>query len=137
VKGIVNILELLLAGVILMLAFIHFFPQYSIKNQWSYALLEVYARDTLKTIDNLDNTYDYALADGVGNEFDNFMNRIYSIQHTDKVFVWWKDIENLPLGMDSQKPYFTEAKEETIVDVVDDGGTFRVYSFTLGLGYPY
>jgi len=76
VKGIVNILELLLAGVILMLAFIHFFPQYSIKNQWSYALLEVYARDTLKTIDNLDNTYDYALADGVGNEFDNFMNRI-------------------------------------------------------------
>ena len=137
-KGLVNVLELLLTGVILILAFIHFFPQYSITTGWSSVLLDTYVVDTLNTIDRLDKTYDYAIASGDPNEFEQFMNKTFSPYYTGQSFIWWKEVDNLPGGQDtSRKPYFTEAKREAIVDVVDIGGTFYVYSLSLGLGYPY
>ena len=77
-KGIINILEFLLTGAILILAFLHFFPQYSIKTEWSSTLLGLSVIDTLNTIERLNKTYDFATDSG---EFQSFMNKIYSPQY--------------------------------------------------------
>jgi len=133
-KGIVNIIELTITSVILVLAFLHFFPQYSIKTKWNSVLLDIYVQDTLTTIDRIGNTYTFATNTF---EFNNFMNRVFSPEYGNQVFVWWKEIDGLPGDYNSKKPYFSEAKKETIIDVVNIGDEFYVYSFTLGLGYPY
>jgi hypothetical protein len=138
-KGIVSILELMITGVILILSFLHFFPQYSIKNNWGSTILQVEVADTLTTIDRLNKTYDYAIANGPNNQFDNFMNNIFSSKYSKQTLIWWKEIrDSTYVGFrNSTMPYFTQSKKETIVDVLVDGDNFYVYSFTLGLGYPY
>ena len=135
-KGVVNIIELVVTGVILILAFLHFFPQYSIKTNWSSALLDTYVKDTLTTMERYGLTYQLATDD---NEFENFMSSIFDPSTTGQTFVWWKEINSDPpgLGSSTRKPYFSDARSETLIDVIDVGGTFYVYSFTLGLGYPY
>jgi len=135
-KGIVNILELLITGVILILAFLHFFPQYSIKTNWSSVLLDSLVKDTLSTIDGLNKTYDFAIS--LGPEFEDFMEDLHTPPNTNQTYVWWKEVDNLPGGHDtSNRPYFRKAKEETMVDVIESGDDYYVYSFTLGMGYPY
>ena len=134
-KGVVSIIELLITGVILILAFIHFFPQYSIRTNWSSTLLDLSVKDTLNTIDRLNKTHDFAVASIEGNEFEAFMEKLYSPEYTNQAFVWWKEVNGL--GASSSVPYFTEAKKETMVDVIVIDEIFYVYSFTLGLGYPY
>ena len=137
-KGLINILELLLTGVILVLAFFHFFPQYSIRTNWSSVLLDLSTKDILNTIDRLNKTYDYSIATGVGNEFEVFMSEVSSPEYSGESYVWWKEIHNLPNGINTTNtPYFTEAKKETIVDVVVIDEEFYVYTFSLGIGYPY
>ncbi len=137
-KGIVSILELLITGVILLLAFTHFFPQYSIKTKWSSELLDISVKDTLTTTDRLNKTYDYATASCQGSDFETFMNNIFSAEYSSEPYIWWKEVSNIDGNeVSCDTPYFTEAKKETMVDVVVVDETFYVYSFTLGLGYPY
>lgn len=133
-KGIVTILEVAFTGVVLVLAFLHFFPQYSIKTEWDSTLLDLTVKDTLNTIDRLNKTYDFARDSTAFNEF---MSNLFSPQYTGTAMIWWKDIDNLIVGVDTRVPYFSRAKKVTIVDVVNTTNGFEVYSFTLGLGYVY
>ncbi|MEM5793232.1 MAG: hypothetical protein QXY45_02635 [Candidatus Aenigmatarchaeota archaeon] len=135
-KGVVNIFELLITAIILILAFLHFFPQYSIHVNWDSALLDSYVKDTLITIDRLGQTYTFAADDS---EFENFMSRLFDPSKTGQALIWWKEVRSYPLGISSstRKPYFSSSAKESLVDVVYVGDTFYVYSFTLGIGYPY
>jgi len=136
-KGLINILELLLTGIILIIAFFHFFPQYSIRTNWSSVLLDLSTKDVLSTIDRLDKVYNYSIDN---DEFEMFMNKIFSPEYSGEPYIWWKEVHNLPGGESTANiPYFVEAKKETIVDVYVDPSDdkFYVYTFSLGLGYPY
>jgi hypothetical protein len=134
-KGIMSIIEVMITGLILFVAFLHFFPQYVIKSKWDKALLIIKVRDTLNTIDRLNKTYDFAMSN---DEFNSFMNRTFLPEMSGGVVVWWKVVEgNIPAPA-YQVPYFTEGYKESIADVYNtttDG--FHNYTFTLGLGYPY
>lgn len=130
----------MITGLILFVAFLHFFPQYVIKSKWDKALLVIKVRDTLNTIDRLNKTYEFAKSN---DEFYRFMNRTFLPETTGGVVVWWKVVEG-DVKDNYQIPYFTEGYKESIVDVVNttDGGCsygncYKVYSFTLGLGYPF
>jgi hypothetical protein len=133
-KGIMSIIEVMITGMILFIAFLHFFPQYTIKSKWNNALLVLNVRDTLNTIDRMNKTYDFAKSNV---EFDNFMNRTFQPEKTGTVVVWWKVVEG-DASPTYAIPYFTEGYKESIVDVYNDTvSVFKVYSFTLGIGYPY
>jgi hypothetical protein len=139
-KGIMSIIEVMITGIILFVAFLHFFPQYAINSKWDKALLVIKVRDTLNTIDRLNKTYDLATSNDA---FTAFMNRTFLPEKTGGVVVWWKVVEGISPST-YQTPYFTEGYKESIVDVVNttDWGCsgdncYKVYSFTLGLGYPY
>lgn len=132
-KGLMSIIEVMITGVILIVAFLHFFPQYSIRTKWSTVLLRVKVRDTLNTIDRLNKTYDFAMnLDG----FENFMNRTFRPEVEGGALVWWRTVEGLNVA-EEEIPYFTEGYRESIVDVVNTTDGYKVYSFTLGMGYPY
>ncbi len=133
-RGIVSILEVLLAATVIIVSFLFFFPQYSIKTEWDTALLETSVKDTLNTIDRLNKTYDFATNTQA---FNDFMNSAFSPQYTGVAIVWWKEVENLSEGSNSTIPYFTRAYKDTIVDVVNTTSGFKIYSFTLGLGFVF
>ena len=134
-KGIMSIIEVMITGMILFVAFLHFFPQYTIRSKWDKTLLVVKVRDTLNTIDRMNNTYDFATSNV---QFDNFMNRTFQPEKSGSVVVWWKDIVGGDIPPSNYKiPYFTEGYKESIVDVYNSTNGFNVYSFTLGIGYPY
>jgi len=130
-KGIISILEVALTGMILILAFLYFFPKYSIKTGWDDVDLQTKVQDTLIVIDRLGKTHDFASGKS---DLNSFMLKIFSIQHTHSPMVWWKTTD---LSQEQSIPYFSKAKKATIVDVVIDDGEFKVYSFTLGIGYVY
>ena len=132
-KGIMSIIEVLITGMILFVAFLHFFPQYVIRTKWDGILLHTKVMDTLNTIDGLNKTYDFATE---SDKFNKFMNSTFRPEQTGGVVIWWKvtdglDITNEPI------PYFTRGYKESMVDVVNTTSGYKVYSFTLGLGYPF
>jgi hypothetical protein len=142
-KGIMSIIEVMITGMILFVAFLHFFPQYTIKSRWDKALLIVKVRDTLNTIDRMNKTYNFATSNF---EFDNFMNRTFQPEKAGGVVVWWKVVGGNNIAAPTYSiPYFTEGYKESIADVINttEGGgctgsnCYKVYSFTLGIGYPY
>lgn len=135
-KGIISILEVMVTGVILILAFIHFFPQYSIKTKWDRALIGITVRDTLNTIDRMNKTYELA-TDTV--KFNQFMGNLFKPEQINTTMIWWKKTEGLePIYIeDMPTPYFTEGYVEMMIDVVNTTSGYKVYSFTIGLGYPY
>ncbi len=133
-KGIISIIEVMLTGLILMISFLFFFPQYSIKTQWSDALLEIKIKDTLAAIDSLNKTYDFATN---STQFNDFMNNVFNPEFTGSAVVWWEDVQNLIEGQDTTIPYFTKAQKKTIIDVVNTTDGYQVYSLTLGLGYVF
>lgn len=128
-----SLIEVMITGIILFIAFLHFFPQYVIKSKWDKALLVIKVRDSLNTIDRLNETYDFAISN---DEFNTFMNRTFLPEKTGGVVVWWKVVNGIST-QSYQTPYFTEGYKESIVDVVNTTDGYKVYSFTLGLGYPY
>jgi hypothetical protein len=138
-KGLMSIIEVLLTGMILFVAFLHFFPQYVIRTKWDSIALQVKVRDTLNTIDVMNKTYELATNK---DKFEVFMNSTFKPEQTGGVVVWWKDINGLG-ATNEPVPYFTKGYKEDIVDVVNttegciDNNCYKVYSFTLGLGYPY
>lgn len=133
-KGVMSIIEVMITGLILLIAFLHFFPQYTIKSKWNSALLSVKVRDTIKTIDRLNETYEFATD---LNKFDNFMNSVFLPEETGEVTVWWRNINGISASIDTT-PYFTEGYREAMVDVYNTTTNgYHVYSFTLGLGYPF
>jgi len=131
-KGIVHIIEVLMTGIVLVLAFMFFFPQYSIKSKWDTVLLAVKVRDTLNTVDRLNKTYDFAVDN---DEFNDFMNDTFTPKRG--VILWWKTVNGLTNGVNIQIPYFAEGFKENIIDVMNVSNNYVVYTFTLGLGYPY
>jgi len=138
-KGIMSIIEVLITGMILFVTFLHFFPQYVIRTKWDGILLHVKVTDTLNTIDRLNKTYEFVTN---SDEFNKFMNSTFRPEQTGGVIVWWKQIE--PEQFRSEQgifnepvPYFTRGYKESIVDVVNTTSGYKVYSFTLGLGYPF
>jgi len=138
-KGLMSIIEVLITGMILFVAFLHFFPQYMIRTKWDGVLLHVKVMDTLNTIDRLNKTYNFTTKP---NNFDGFMDSAFKPEATGGVLVWWKQIEpeqfRIEQGIVNEPiPYFTSGYKEAIVDVVNTTSGYRVYSFTLGLGYPY
>jgi len=103
-------------------------------------LLHTKVMDTLNTIDNLNKTYEFATN---SNEFNEFMGSVFQPEATGGVVVWWKLVDGLDVT-NEPIPYFASGYKESIVDVVNttDGGCpdnncYKVYSFTLGLGYPF
>ena len=79
----------------------------------------------------------------MGGEFDNFMGNVFT-PSASGAMIWWKNIQSPhPYFLNEEGitnrdvPYFTEAQKTTIVDVVNTTNGYRVYSFTLGMGYPY
>jgi len=133
-KGVMSIIEVMITGLILLIAFLHFFPQYTIRSKWNSALLSVKVRDTIKTIDRLNETYEFATD---LNKFDNFMNSVFLPEETGEITVWWRNVYGIAAPPDST-PYFTEGYREAMVDVYNTTTNgYHVYSFTLGLGYPF
>jgi len=138
-KGLMSIIEVLITGMILFVAFLHFFPQYVIRTRWDGVLLHVKVMDTLNTIDRLNKTYEFATD---SDEFNDFMNSAFKPEATGGVVVWWKDVSG-DIEIHESIPYFTRGYKGSIVDVVNttddctDGNCYKVYSFTLGLGYPF
>jgi len=139
-KGIINIIEVMTVGIILLMALIFFFPHFSVKSDWGSVLLSVKTKDTLKTIDNMNKTLEFAKDES---EFDDFMKNVFT-PAAGAAMVWWKRIESpTPNFLVEQSitnedvPFFTEAQKATIIDVVNTTYGYRVYSFTLGLGYPF
>lgn len=130
-KGIMSIIEVMITGIILFVAFLHFFPQYSIRSKWDMVLLNAKVMDTINTIDGLNKTYEFATS---SDEFENFMGRLFAPE----AIIYWKEIKELKnYTEDTSIPYFTQGQKESIVDVVNTTDGYDVYSFTLGLGYPY
>ncbi|MCX8179289.1 MAG: hypothetical protein N3E38_00930 [Candidatus Aenigmarchaeota archaeon] len=127
-KGIITILEVALAGTLIVTLFLYFFPQYQAKNDWSSVVLQITANDILNVIDLTGKTYTFAVDDKA---FNNFMKNITAENPS---YVWWKNVDNLPTGKSTKVLYFSKAKKATIIDVVYEGNQFRVYSFTLYLG---
>jgi hypothetical protein len=132
-KGIMSIIEVMITGVILFVTFLHFFPQYVIRTRWDSVFLQVKVRDTLNTIDRLNKTYELATD---SDEFQGFMNSTFLPERTGGVVVWWKDVSG-DVEISEPVPYFTKGYKESIVDVVNTTTGYKVYSFTLGLGYPF
>jgi len=138
-KGVISMIEVMITGIVLLLAFVHFFPKYLIQSKWDNVLLTVKVRDTIQTIDNLNKTFEFAKD---STEFEDFMNRIFPPEITGAM-IWWKQIDGEDQFLQDEGitndplPYFTEGHKETIVDVVNTTTGYHVYSFTLGLGYPY
>jgi len=130
-KGVTTILEATLAGTIIIVLFIYFFPNYQSKNDWGNVLLQITTQDILNVIDLTGNTYNFAVNN---NAFDQFMKTMFA---DNSAYVWWKDIENLQNGKDTNVLYFSKAKKATFIDVVYEGNNFRVYSFTLYIGYVF
>ena len=132
-KGLISIIEVGIAAVILLVSFVHFFPQYSIRSNWDEVMLETRTEDILNVIDNMNETYNFATDT---NDFHNFMDSI-TYDETG-VFIYWKTIEGLDDGESEEVTYFSKAQQATIFDVrYTDSDGFEVYSFTLGMGYPY
>jgi len=113
-KGIISLIEVGIAGVILMMAFLHFFPKYSIRSNWDRVLLLTKVEDTLKVIDNMNKTYEFATD---SDKFNDFMGNVFSPEETG-VIIWWKEINGLEIEK-QPIPHFTQAQKATIVDVVD------------------
>lgn len=132
-KGVMSIIEVMITGIILFVAFFHFFPQYTIRSKWGGILLEVKVKDTLNTIDRLNKTYEFALD---SDEFDRFMNATFLPEQAGGVVVWWREIKGLDVP-EEPIPYFTQGYRESMVDVINTTEGYKVYSFTLGLGYPF
>lgn len=113
-KGIVNIIEVAITGMILVLAFFHFFPKYSIKSNWDNVLLLTQVKDILNVIDNMDRLHTYATNT---QEFNEFMENILATSEKGAV-IWWKQTDGL--GFENPRiPHFTKAKKATMVDVTD------------------
>ncbi len=134
-----SIIEVLITGMILFIAFLHFFPQYAIRTRWDSILLHVKVMDTLNTIDRLNKTYEFATDSDAFNEF---MNSTFKPEVTGGILVWWKQVEpeqfRLEQGIVNEPtPYFSRGYKESIVDVVNTTSGYKNYSFTLGLGYPF
>ena len=126
-KGIMSIIEVMITGVILLVAFLHFFPQYSIKSKWDMILLDVKVIDTINTIDRLGKTYELASSsDG----FENFMERLF----TPEAMIYWKEVNGLEgYTEDTSVPYFTQGQKESIVDVDLSSAEHSVDPNTVGL----
>ena len=137
-KGIVTILEVMLTAIILILAFLHFFPQYSVKTEWDSVLLGVKVKDILNTIDRMNKTHDFATSTS---EFDEFIESIFQPDSglIETPMIWWKEVKGpAVLGFSVEdEPYFTEGHKESMIDVFNISNTYYNYTFTLGLGYPY
>ena len=133
-KGIISIIEVALTALVLIVSFLFFFPQYSIKTQWDDISLELTLKDTLYAIDSLNKTYDLSINT---TQFNAFMNNVFNPQFTGSALVWWKDVKNITEGQSTAIPYFTRAHKETIIDVVNTTNGYNVYSFTLGLGFVF
>jgi len=139
-KGVINILEVVTVGIILLMALIFFFPRYSIKSKWNTVLLSIKVKDTLNTIDRMNKTLEFAKNE---TKFKDFMENIFT-PATSGAMIWWRNVQssfsNFLLEQEITNrppPYFTEAEKETIIDVINTTSGYRVYSFTIGLGYPY
>jgi len=130
-KGsIISVIEVMLTGIILILAFYYFFPQYVIRTKWDRALLSVKVMDVLKTIDDLNRTYEFAMdTDG----FNNFMGNVLRPEYHGAM-VWWKETNDLGgYTEDMDIPYFTQGYKETIVDVENHPYEYTVDSNTVAL----
>ena len=98
---------------ILFVAFLHFFPQYTIRTRWDGILLHVKVMDTLNTIDRLGKTYDFATD---SDQFEEFMNSAFYPEKTGGIVVWWKAVDGLDVT-NEPIPYFTRGYKESMVDV--------------------
>ena len=138
-KGIMSIIEVLITGMILFVAFLHFFPQYAIRTRWDSVLLQIKLKDTVNTIDRLNKTYEFATDSDAFNEF---MESAFKPEATGGVVVWWKEVGpeqfRIEQGIVNEPiPYFTSGYKQSIVDVVNTTSGYKTYTFTLGLGYPF
>jgi len=128
-KGsIISIIEVMLTGTILIVAFYFFFPQYVIRPKWDRVLLSVKVRDILNTIDGLNKTYEYAKST---TKFKSFMENITD-PSIHGALVYWKETD-LSGADDMDIPYFTEAYKESIVDVFINRSEYSVDPYTVAL----
>lgn len=105
----------MITGIILIMAFLHFFPQYSVRTEWDRVLLATEVMDTLNTIDRLEKTYDFATC---STAFDDFASNLFNPQWSGAM-IWWKETEDLlNYSEDTRVPYFTQGYKESMVDVI-------------------
>lgn len=140
-KGIINIMEFIVVGSVLMLALSHFFPRYNVGSGWDRKILEIRVKDTLTTIDRLDKVYDFSMDI---DEFNDFMENLYLPGSIEGAMIWWREVEGLPGAPVQSIPYFVKGYKESMMDVIVDVDgdlglplTFYNYTFTLGIGYPF
>jgi len=137
-KGIMSVIEVMVTGLILIMAFLHFFPQYSVRTQWDKTLLATEVMDTLNTIDRLGKTYDFATC---STAFNDFTSNLFTPE-TSGAMIWWKETDNLEgYAEDMSIPYFTQGYKESMVDVevmsdeyTVDGDTVALWHFNEGSG---
>jgi len=128
-KGLMSIIEVLITGMILFMAFLHFFPQYVIRTKWDGILLHVKVMDTLNTMDRLGKTYEFATD---SSQFENFMNSTFHPEKTGGVVVWWRSVDGLDVT-NEPIPYFTRGYKESMVDVDLYPAECSIDSNTVGL----
>jgi len=131
-KGIMSVIEVMITGIILIMAFLHFFPQYSVKTEWDRVLLATQVMDTLNTIDGLGKTYELATC---STAFDDFTGNLFTPE-TSGAMIWWKETKDLDYTEDMHVPYFTQGYKESMVDVefmsdeyTSDGNTVALWHF--------
>jgi len=112
-KGVISVIEVMITGIILIIAFLHFFPQYSVKTEWDRVLLATEVMDTMNTIDRLDKTYVFATC---STAFNDFMGNLFTPE-TSGAMIWWKETEGLSgYKEDMRVPYFEQGYKESMVD---------------------
>lgn len=116
-KGIISIIEVMTTGLILIIAFLHFFPQYSVRTNWDRVLLAERVKDTLNTIDRLNRTFEFATDTS---SFEEFIGILFPPRIVNVSMVWWKEVNGLQDGESTAIPYFTQGNRESMVDVVND-----------------
>lgn len=98
-----------------MMAFLHFFPKYSIRSNWDRVLLLTKVKDTLNVIDNMNKTYEFATN---SDKFNDFMENVFSSEEVG-VIIWWKEINGLEIEDQPTIPHFSQAQKASIVDATD------------------
>lgn len=86
-KGLISIVELIIAGIILFVTFSIFFPGFTYTSKWDRALLVSRARDSFITLDSMNNLSAYSFDQ---NATYDFLNQTFY----DSNLIFWSQTEN-------------------------------------------
>lgn len=132
-KGIISVIELVIAAIILFVTFSIFFPGFTYTSKWDRALLVSRARDSFITLDSMGNLSDYSFNQ---NATYDFLNDTFY----DSNLIFWSQTENAIKNSITVACHCDPAETEAInswthgVMVNDRRVDFIIINFSLGTG---